>query len=273
MPATSEPKSGSVTATAAMISPVASLGSHSLLLRLGAALDQRPGQDLGPGDERAADAQRSPRQLLGGHHHPEVVVLAAAGPAAVLLGHGQAERAHLTQPGDELLGHVAVGAVHVLGCRCDLLLGEAAERVLDQFEVGVEMAGAVDGGQLGDELRIAVGRQERQRVRPAHRARRPTPFPGRRCGPMRSWTTSATKAHQSVASRSPFRPVVEHRAGGGDTGGGVSQVVGEDLGVVRPPGRRQALPAGGDDAGREVDDASGRGEIRGRRCRGHGAER
>ena len=60
IPATSDPKSGSVTATPAMISPVASLGSHVLLLDLGPAPQQGPGQDLGPGDERAAGPERGP---------------------------------------------------------------------------------------------------------------------------------------------------------------------------------------------------------------------
>ena len=59
MPATSEPKSGSVTATAAITSAVASLRQPLLLLGLGAALHERPGEDLGPGDERAADAERA----------------------------------------------------------------------------------------------------------------------------------------------------------------------------------------------------------------------
>ena len=59
MPATSLPKSGSVTATAAITSAVASLGSHSLLLRFGATLDESPGEDLGSSDQRTADAQRT----------------------------------------------------------------------------------------------------------------------------------------------------------------------------------------------------------------------
>ena len=40
--ATSEPKSGSVTATAFMTSPDASVGSHTLLLLVGPAGHQRP---------------------------------------------------------------------------------------------------------------------------------------------------------------------------------------------------------------------------------------
>ena len=53
------------------------LGQPVLLLLLGAPVDQGPGQDLGPGDERAADAERAPAQLLGGHDHAHVVALAA----------------------------------------------------------------------------------------------------------------------------------------------------------------------------------------------------
>ena len=59
MPATSEPKSGSVTATGRHDLGGGQLGQPLLLLLLGAALDQRPGEDLGAGDQRAADAERA----------------------------------------------------------------------------------------------------------------------------------------------------------------------------------------------------------------------
>ena len=96
-PATSEPKSGSVTATAFMTSAVASLRQPLLLLLLGAAGEQGPGEDLGPGDERAAGAERAAGQLLGGDDHADVLALAALAVAAVLLGDRQAEGAHLGQ--------------------------------------------------------------------------------------------------------------------------------------------------------------------------------
>ena len=88
-----------------------------LLLLLGAARDERAREDLGPGDERAADAERAARQLLGRDDHAHVVGLAAGREPAVLLGHREAEPAELGEPGDDLLGHVGVGAVHVLGRR------------------------------------------------------------------------------------------------------------------------------------------------------------
>ena len=82
------------------------LGQPLLLLLLGAAVDQGPGQDLGPGDERAADAERAPAQLLGGDDHAHVVALAAGGEAAVLLGDREPEAAELGQALDHLLGDV-----------------------------------------------------------------------------------------------------------------------------------------------------------------------
>ena len=91
MPATSEPKSGSVTATAFMTSAGGELGQPLLLLLLGAAREQRPGEDLGPGDQRAAGAERAAGELLGGDDHADVLALAAVAEAAVLLGDRQAE--------------------------------------------------------------------------------------------------------------------------------------------------------------------------------------
>ena len=73
-------------------------GQPVLLLLLGAPVDQGPGEDLGPGDQGPAGAQRAPRQLLGGHHHAHVVGLAAGGEPPVLLGHRHAEAAHLGHP-------------------------------------------------------------------------------------------------------------------------------------------------------------------------------
>ena len=52
MAATSEPKSGSVTATAFMTSPEARRGQPRLLLLVGAARHQGAAQDLGTGDQR-----------------------------------------------------------------------------------------------------------------------------------------------------------------------------------------------------------------------------
>ena len=143
MPATSEPKSGSVTATAARISAEASLGQPLLLLLLGAAVDQGPGQDLGPGDERAADAERAPAQLLGGDDHAHVVALPAGGEAVVLLGDREPEAAELGQAVDDLLGDVPVLAVDVLGVGPHLVLGEAVERLAHQLEVLAEVARAL----------------------------------------------------------------------------------------------------------------------------------
>ena len=136
------------------------LGEPVLLLLLGAAALQRPGEDLGPGDERAARTQRCPGQLLGGDDHAQVVALGARGEPAVLLGHRQAEATQLGQPADDVFGNVGVAPVDVLGGGSDLVLAEAAEGVRHELEVVVEMAGCVEAGQRGDIGWVAVGGDE-----------------------------------------------------------------------------------------------------------------
>ena len=136
------------------------LGQPLVLLLLGAAGDERAGEDLGPGDEGAAGAEAAAAQLLGGDDHADVLGLAAAAVAAVLLGDRQAEGAHLGEAADDVLGDVVVVAVDVLGDRLELLVGEAAEGVLHQLEVVVEVAGALLPGERGEERRVAVGGAE-----------------------------------------------------------------------------------------------------------------
>ena len=70
----------------------------------------------------------------------EVLAVAALAVAAVLGRHRQAEGADLGQAVDDVLGHVAVRAVDVLGLRGDDVGGERAERVLHHLHVGVEVA-------------------------------------------------------------------------------------------------------------------------------------
>ena len=116
-----------------------------LLLVLGAAGEQRLGQDLGPRDQRAGGGQRRPRQLLGGEDHREVAQLVAA----VVLGHRQAEVAELAHGLDEALGDQLVVAVDVLGVGRDLLVGELADRRRGPRRASVERPGVAAAG-LGD---------------------------------------------------------------------------------------------------------------------------
>ena len=182
------------------------LGQPLLLLLLGAAVDEGPGQDLGPGDERAADAERAPAQLLGGDDHAHVVALAARGEAAVLLGDREPEAAELGQALDDLLGDVGVLPVHVLGVRADLVLGEAVERLAHQLEVVAEVAGALGRGQARP---APPGRAAHAR-KAAAGASQPgsTPQSASRPAtrPARSATTSATNAAAMRASTSPRAP-------------------------------------------------------------------
>ncbi len=179
-----------------------------LLLFLGAAGDERAGQDLGPGDERTADAERPARQLLGRDDHADVVGLAAGREAVVLLRHREPEAADLGQAGDDVLGHVGVRAVHVLGDGADLVVGEAPERVGDELEVGAEMgrAGAVLRALVGErfeELGRAVRGDEVVRGRERGRIDAPELLPADRGGPTMSLTASATNARASIDSTSP----------------------------------------------------------------------
>ena len=114
--------SGSVTEMPTMISPAAIWGSQCAFCCLGAAVQQRLGQDLGARDQRARRRERGARELLGGQDHREVAHLGAA----VLLRDREAEVAELGHPADERLGHELVVAVDALGRGRDLLLAELA---------------------------------------------------------------------------------------------------------------------------------------------------
>ncbi len=61
---------------------VGDAGEQAALLFLGAPFHERPGEDLGSGDEGAAGAEGRPRQLLCRHDHAEVVIGAPGGEAA-----------------------------------------------------------------------------------------------------------------------------------------------------------------------------------------------
>ena len=184
-----------------------------LLLGLGAAPDQRPGQDLGPGDERPADAERAPRELLGRDHHGHVLAVAALGVALVLGRHRQAERAHLGQATDDRFRHVAVRAVDVLRDRLDLLLGERSERVLHHLEVRRQVARSGRGGERCDERRVAERLQERVGVAQRRDLEAPEVFPA---GHLRDQVVHRV-GHEGAGEpglRFALRGVVEHRPGG-----------------------------------------------------------
>ena len=239
------------------------LGQPVLLLLLGPAVDQRPGQDLGPGDERAADAERAPAQLLGGDHHAHVVALAARREPAVLLGDREPEAAELGQALDDLFGDVAVGR----GGRA-----RRAGRPSPRRSGGTSRAparsprpggGALGAGQAGQHRRVALRRRGRRP--PASSQPGSTPQSASRPAtlPARSATTSATKAAAMRASTSPCAPYSSVGPGRGHRGRGVGHVVGDDL-----VGVDAAAPADGG-AGL-VDQVVGPGRPRRRRRRGPG---
>ena len=166
-------------------------------------------------------------------------------------------------------GMSAFVAVDVLGDRPQLLVGEAAERVLHHLEVLVEVARTLHVGELGEER---PDRDARRRSRAPARAspdRCPRRPPARRAWPASSAIASATNAHVMRASIVAFGAVVEQRACRLDRGGGVGHVVGEDLVVVDRSGAGECGDAVAHDLLREVDRGRGGREIGG--C--HGRER
>ena len=96
-----------------------------LLLVLGPSPEQGPDEDLGPGDQAAADGERGPGQFLGGDQHG-LAILGLLG-AAVLGRHRQAKQAQRGRARNDAIGDVEVPAVDVLGVRADLPLGEVAQ--------------------------------------------------------------------------------------------------------------------------------------------------
>ena len=142
-----------------------------LLLFFGAAGHERPGQDLRTRDERAADAERTARQLFGRDDHADVVGLAAGRETVVLLGYRQPEAADLREPRDDVFRDVTVRAVHVFGDGADLVVGEPPERVGDELEVGAEVcrSGSVLRALVGERLeergRAVRGHERRARAR------------------------------------------------------------------------------------------------------------
>ena len=203
-----------------------------LLLGLGAALDQRPGQDLGPGDERPADAERAPRELLGRDHHGHVLAVAALGVALVLGRHRQAERPHLGQTADDRLGHVTVRAVDVLRDRLDLLLGERPERVLHHLEVRRQMARPGRGRQRCDERRVAKRLQEGVGVAQRRDLEAPEVFPAGHLGDQVVHCVGDEGAGEP-GLRVALGGVVEHRPGRLDGRRRVGQVVRHHLVLSR----------------------------------------
>ena len=209
------------------------LGQPLVLLLLGAAGDQRPGEDLRPGDEAAAGAEAAAAQLLGGDDHADVLGLAAAAVAAVLLGDRQAEGAHLAETADDVLGDVVVVAVDVLGDRLELVLGEAAEGVLHQLEVVVEVPGALLPGERGEEGRVAVGGAEGAGAvegadLDAPRGLAPEEPAGQLADGVGHEGAGDLRLELAVGA------VVEHRVRRLDGGGGVGEVVAEHLVDVGP---------------------------------------
>ena len=105
------------------------------------------------GDD-AGHAHPGPRQLLGDEH----VLEQAEAEAAVLLVDHDAEEAHLAHLGHEVVGHLALHRIELVGEREDLVHGELPGQVADHETVvggvgGRERRGCdrqqIHGGSVG----------------------------------------------------------------------------------------------------------------------------
>ncbi len=138
-------------------------GQPILFLRLSSAVDKGPCENLGTGDQRPADAERAPAQLLGRHDHAEVVAFPAGGEAPVLLGNRKSKPAQLGQATDDLFGDIAIGTMDVFGLRAHLVHREAVECLAHQLEVRPHMVRRRDVGQGGQHSGVSARPQERSR--------------------------------------------------------------------------------------------------------------
>ena len=207
------------------------------LLLLGAALDERPGEDLGAGDQRAADAQAGPAELLGGDDHGQVLAVAALAVAAVLGRHGEPEGADLGEAVDDVLGHVAVRAVDVLGLRGDDVVGEGAERVLHHLHVGVEVARPA---RLGEAATNAGSRYVARNGWAAPSGAGSTPHSSSRPASAGDQVVDHVGGERAgdAALGVALAAVVEQRPRRGRGRRGVGEVVGEDLVGIGPAAAR-----------------------------------
>ena len=242
------------------------LGQPLLFLLLGPAVDECAGQDLGPRDERPADPQGAPAQLLGGDDHAHVVALSTRREAVVFLGDGEPEAAELGQALDDLLGDVQILAVHVLRVGADLLLGEAVERLAHQLEVLAQMARAFRCRQSRQHRRIALfaeegcGRRVPAGLDPPQRfpARHAADEVGHDVGDERRGYAGLDLSQCAVLQRGPRR---------GHGGGGMRDVVRDDLVVVDAATRPYRLAGSVHQALGQINRVSGAGEVRCRRRR------
>ena len=236
------------------------LGQPVLLLLLGAAVHECTSEDLGPRDERAADAERPAAQLLGGHDHADVLAVATFAVAAVLGRHAEAEDAHLGQAADDLLRDVLVVPVHVFGARLDLVLGERTERVLHHLELAVEVTRPGGVGQRGDERRVAVGGEKRVSITQRCHVDAPERLTPGEAGDQVVGHVGGERAGD-LRLGVALRAVVEQGLGRGHLRRGVSEVVGEGLLPVGATVGSQVADGSADHALGEFDDVGGCVEI------------
>ncbi len=159
----------------------------------------------------------------------------------------------------------------MLGMRLDHLLGEAAERVGHHLHLAVEVAGAGLLRERGDELRRPELLEERVSSLQRSDLDAPRRFAAGDAGDEVVHHVGGEGAGDGGLLRT-LCSVVEQRAGGFHLGGGVRQVVGEQLVHIGPAVGGQVANTLADDTAGKVDDVGGSSKIGCGKIGAHGPE-
>ena len=172
-------------------------------------------------------------ELFCGDHHRDVLAVAALAVSAVFGRHAETEDAHLGEARDHILRDVVVVAVHVLGTRCDLSIGERAERVLHHLELAVEMTRAGLIRERCDERGAAIFVEERMCVAQGCLLEAPHRFAPAQPRDQIVHHVGRERARQSCLDIA-LRAIVQHRPRRSHLGRGMGKIVRKHLMHVRP---------------------------------------
>ena len=253
-----------------MISPLASLGSHSCFCRSVPPMTSARVRISG----RVISEPPAPSEPRESSSVATTMARYSPSPPSenppYSIGDGEAERTELRQPGDDVLGDVGVGSVDVLGDGADPFVGEAAERVLNHLEVGVEVARTLLPGQGGE---------GRGRTPGGGRGQGPGERAGRRAEVVLASEHADGHVVDGVGDEGARDAALDVASGAvvedGERvlhgGGGVGQVVGDDLMVVGVPGGGEMVGDAANDGARLIDGRRRHAEVHSREG-GHGPE-
>ena len=231
-----------------------------MLLRFGSTLHQGAGENLGSRDERAADTERCTREFLRRNAAGHVLALTALAESTELRRNGKSERADVCKATDDLFGNVGILTMDVFGVSANHLFAETAEGVLHHLVIVVEVAWAGAGSKRGEQLRIAIGGNERLVRGELGEMHRPE---------LLATNQSAGQVVHHVGDECArdgclevtLGAVVDERASRFERCARMGQVVGERLLTLRSARFGETLNRTSQKCGHAFDDGCGRGEV------------